>query len=199
MIGKLERERACSEASPGPIESRRNPIKFYTRLTSLLLAGLVTIAAAQDDGDHENQFPGEPLTCQSLSSASRTREACGEVEQTVLRLEKELSMVLEPAAPKDRQCETRIAVEYFQRDTIARVNGVIENETCAASSGQYEIEVRVKNENGEIQTLEVGESWQRDDDQPVEFTADYPIGENVELITLRSRGLRCICAGAIEE
>jgi hypothetical protein len=30
----------------------------------------------------------------------------------------------------------------------------------------------------------------------VSFTADYPIGENVELVSARVRGLSCTCATA---
>ena len=36
--------------------------------------------------------------------------------------------------------------------------------------------------------------WQRTDDADVTFTADYPIGENVELLSVRLRGLTCTCA-----
>jgi len=168
-------------------------------LVACVLAGLGTIAVAQDNAERSNAIPGEQLTCQSLSGASRTRQACGEAQQSVLRLEREVTIVQELAAPNNLQCETRIAVEYFHRDTIARVNGVIENETCTASGGEYEVEVRVKDENGEMRTLQFSESWQRDDDQPVEFTADYPIGENVELIRLSTSGLKCTCADTLDQ
>lgn len=178
---------------------RRGKPERSACLVSCMLAGLGTIAVAQDDAERSGPIPGEQLTCQSLSGASRTRQACGEAEQSVLRLEREVTIVQELAAPNNLQCETRIAVEYFHRDTIARVSGVIENETCAASSGQYEVEVRVREENGEMRTLQFDESWQRDDDQPVEFSADYPIGENVELIRLSTSGLKCICAGSLNQ
>ena len=65
--------------------------------------------------------------------------------------------------------------------------------------GDYEIEVRVRDANGDQQVLVFSESWQRDDDQPVAISADYPIGEDVELIRLRSRGLRCACLEDIVE
>jgi hypothetical protein len=45
-----------------------------------------------------------------------------------------------------------------------------------------------------LKTLEFVESWRRDDDQPVKFSADYEIGENVDLVRARSRQLRCTCA-----
>lgn len=169
--------------------------KFLLRLTALLFAGFVTVATAQQESGRDDGVD----TCTSLSSTSRTRAACGEEGQTVLRVEREVTTFNETVELKSRQCATEISVEYFQRDTIARVNGLIENESCAASNGEYIVAVRIKDEDGELQTFEFRESWQRDDDQAVDFTADYAIGENVELIWLRSRSLRCTCSEPVEE
>ena len=162
--------------------------------------GFVTTAAAQDGtGRGDRTLSGEVPTCQSLSSASRLRVACGEEEPAVRRVETEVTILEEVSVQESRQCAAEIEVEYFQRDTIARVNGVIENRICAASNGHYEIEARVRHENGETETLVFAEAWQRYDDQPVVFTADYPIGEKVELTRLRSRGLRCTCGDTNDE
>jgi len=35
--------------------------------------------------------------------------------------------------------------------------------------------------------------WQRSDDQDVSFTSDYPIGDDVDLVSVRLRGLSCTC------
>ena len=200
MTGRLGRERAGSELSAGLIERRGNLIKSYSPLTSLLLAGLVTTAVAQDVARDGRTVSGEVPTCRSLSSASRTRGACDEGSTTILRAEKELTLFRpEFTSQIGPQCEVEIDLEYFQRDTTARIYGMIESETCAASNGRYQIEIRVKDENGETRTLDFSESWQRDDDQPVVFTADYPIGENVEVINLRSRRILCMCVDTIEE
>ena len=96
-------------------------------------------------------------------------------------------------------CQATVRIEYLQFDTIAKVAGVIENEDCAASSGEYTIQARIRDKSGETKTLEFPESWQRDDDQPVKFSAEYPIGENVELLRVRSSGLRCECAEPHQE
>jgi hypothetical protein len=177
----------------------RATIKSCSWPTFLLLVALVPMAAAQDGTSREDgTLPDELRSCR-VSSATRTREACEAGPPTILRSEREVTRTLEIAVPATLQCETRIDLEYVQRDTLARVNGVIENETCAASSGNYEIEVQVEDENGETTTLVFGESWQRDDDRPVAFAADYPIGENVELIRIRSRRLRCTCGDDSEE
>lgn len=199
MIGRLERTRAGLEAGPALIESRGDFIKSCRRLTFSLLAGLATMATAQDDTRRDDGiWPGEVPTC-PVSGASRVSEACGVDPPTILRTEQEFTLSLELATEMILQCETRVDLEYDQRDTIVRVDGVIENETCAASSGRYEIEAQVKDENGEAETLVFSELWQRDDDQPVAVAGDYPIGENVELIRLRLRRLRCTCSDSIEE
>jgi len=174
-------------------------VKSCSWPTYLLLVALVPMAAAQDDTSREDgTLPDELRSCR-VSSASRTREACEADPPTILRSERELTRTLELELPATLQCETRIDLEYVQRDRFARVTGVIENETCAASSGNYEIEAQVEDENGETRTLVFGESWRREDDRAVAFAADYPIGENVELIRIRSRRLRCTCDDDSEE
>jgi hypothetical protein len=57
---------------------------------------------------------------------------------------------------------------------------------------------RVRGDSGETVPIEFGETWQRDDAKDVSFTTDYPIGENVELVNVRVRNLKCTCAAAPE-
>jgi hypothetical protein len=84
-------------------------------------------------------------------------------------------------------------VEFFQRNTLARVTGTLENRTCAASTGEYSVGVRIKDANGESKTIEFREQWERADDKPVSIARDYPIGDNVDLVSVRTRSLRCTC------
>jgi hypothetical protein len=119
-----------------------------------------------------------------------------EGRSTRVVLQAEVPIEIEIPSQKTTQCQATIAFEYTQRNTVARVEGSIENGICAASSGDYTIAVSFRDQNGELKTLEFGETWQRSDDQPVEFLTDYPIGENVELVSVRSRRLRCVCAAA---
>ena len=159
----------------------------------LLIVSAASTGSAQDEPDIERQYqPDEIPTC-NVASASRTREACDEGAPQVKRTERELSLSFEVAAPDLRQCEIAIDNEYYQRDTIVRVNSMIKNSDCAASSGAFDIELQVRNMDGGTERLVFHELWQRDDDQPVKFTADYPIGENLELVRLRSRGPSCTC------
>lgn len=95
-----------------------------------------------------------------------------------------------------RYCEAEIALEYLQWDDVARVEGTLTNENCAASSGRYDIEARIRDANGDLQTLRFSESWSREDDRPVVLSSEYEIGDNVELMRLKARSLDCACAGA---
>ena len=159
--------------------------RIAVRLLVSLSASLFALAASAQD-------PREPDTCHSLSSASRTRASqCGEEEPTAEPVEKELTLTFDRPVLESAQCKATMNIEYLQIDTIARVTGVIGNEDCAASSGEYTIQARIRNESGETRKLDFTETWQRDDDQPVKVSAEYPIGENVELLRLRSSGLRC--------
>jgi hypothetical protein len=90
-------------------------------------------------------------------------------------------------------CQAEIDLEYWQSDAVVRVTGEIENVSCPASGGEYTLEVRVRDDTGETQTFEIDETWHAEDDGAVTFTADYWIGESVELVRVRTRRLRCAC------
>lgn len=93
-----------------------------------------------------------------------------------------------------QNCEAKATIDYLQRNTIASVEGRIENSYCGASSGTYIIRVRVRGDDGEIQQFSHEESWQREDHSAVEFSHNYAIPENVDLLNVRIRRLRCLCA-----
>ena len=162
------------------------------RLALLPLACLAAIAVAQDSKT-VNAF-----TLKCGSTASRTSRPCDERDQDVARTEQEITTTIKVPAIESDACETAIRFEFSQRGTLARLQGTIENRTCAASAGEYSVAVRVRDAAGESKTLEFRESWQRADDQPVTFKSDYPIGDNVDLLNVRARPLRCTCAGSPE-
>ena len=121
------------------------------------------------------------------------RESC-DPKQVVVRTEAEVEFQLELPPMKVVQCAATIEVAYTQRDSTVGVEGTIAHNVCGASSGDYKLVVSVRNENRELQALEFFESWQRQDDQPVKFSGAYPIGENVELVRVRTVQVRCTCA-----
>jgi hypothetical protein len=79
---------------------------------------------------------------------------------------------------------------------MAHVTGTISIGSCpAGTTGAFTVVARVRDASGEIKPLEFDETWQRDDAQDVKFNSDYPIGDNVELVGVRLRSLKCTCAG----
>ena len=134
--------------------------------------------------------------CGSSGGGSRVRENCESPETTTLRLEQTLKLSIELPAIPSAQCAATTTTEYQQRNDAARVDGAISISDCTAAAGAFKVAVRVKDESGEDKLLEFDETWQRSDDTDVSFGADYPIGDNVELVSVRVRGLTCTCADA---
>jgi hypothetical protein len=132
--------------------------------------------------------------CQAAGGGSRMRENCDIAEPKTERTEQELKISIELPAVRSGQCGATTTTEYYQVNTIARVNSKLQIVDCTVASGTFTVALRVRDENGEEKPLEFSETWQRSDDQDVTFAADYPIGENVELRSVRVRGLRCTCA-----
>ena len=138
-------------------------------------------------------------TCAAAPGGSRVRENC-EVETTTLKLEQEMKIAFKlNAPPAPLQCGASTTTRYQQRDTVARVSGTLEIRDCAAASGTFTVAVRVKDDSGVEKPLEFSQPWERSDDQDVAFTADYPIGENVDLVSVSLRGLTCTCTGLLAE
>jgi hypothetical protein len=132
--------------------------------------------------------------CGSSGGGSRLRPNCDQPETTTARFEQTRKLVIDVPAILSAQCAATTTTEYQQRNTSAHVDGAIAVSACTAAAGAYKVAVRVKDDNGEDRLLEFSETWQRDDDRDVTFSADYPIGENVELVSVRLRNLTCVCA-----
>lgn len=91
-------------------------------------------------------------------------------------------------------CEAKLQMEYWQKGDMAEVTSILSNPECAASSGDYKVFVRYRNADGDMQTNEYQETWARDDAEPIVTTRQYRIGDDVDLIRVRSRGLSCSCS-----
>ena len=93
------------------------------------------------------------------------------------------------------ECEATAVLEYFQRGGEAEVEATIENHDCAASSGEFTIETTVRADGQmDSEKLSFPETWSRDDEDPVVITKRYPIGDNVDLMRVKVRKLRCECS-----
>jgi hypothetical protein len=95
---------------------------------------------------------------------------------------------------KDPQCEASTYTEYQQLGSVARVTGTVSISACpAGTTGQFALVARVRDDAGTVTPLEFREMWQSDDAQDYVFYADYPIGDNVFLESVRVRNLTCTC------
>ena len=136
------------------------------------------------------------LALLALVAATAGAQEPGKKETTTFRLETELTVTSEPPQVVDAQCAADYESSYHQRNTVARVESTIRVQSCTVASGEFTVILRIKGEDGEIKVIELDETWARTDDMDVSLVADYPIGENVELVSARVRGRRCTCADA---
>ncbi len=105
-----------------------------------------------------------------------------------------------PAQAAQPRCEASVLTEYQQRASVARVSATISLANCpVATTGSFTVVARVKNDAGETTPLEFNETWERADAEDHKFNKDYPIGDNVELSSVRVRSLRCSCVDAAQQ
>ena len=90
-------------------------------------------------------------------------------------------------------CKANLQLEYWQKGDTAEVTSTLLNPDCGASSGDYTVQVRYRRDDGKTLTDEYQETWSREDSKPIVTTRLYPIGDDVDLIRVRSRGLSCSC------
>ncbi len=90
-------------------------------------------------------------------------------------------------------CQAFITLQYYQRDTLARVEATVENEACITSMGEYELLFNIRDENGVSRNLSFSEAWEQKDDSLLKSSKDYPIGENVTLKRVVAQNVHCKC------
>ena len=106
----------------------------------------------------------------------------------------QITTVITVPATASPQCLASVTTGYFQANTLAKVEGTIKVEGCTVATGQYTLAARIRDESGETKTLEFAETFSRDAAGDLAFKGEYPIGDNVELVSVRTRGVRCECA-----
>ena len=95
------------------------------------------------------------------------------------------------------QCEASTLTEFQQRGDVARVSGTVSISMCpAGTTGSFTLVAQVRDDAGATTPIEFKETWQRADTQDHLFNSDYPIGDNVALVSVRVRNLTCTCEGA---
>ena len=94
-------------------------------------------------------------------------------------------------------CQASVTLQYHQRNTVARVESTVENESCETSTGGYDLLVNIVDENGATRNLSFSETWDQTEDSLLKISRDYPIGENVTLKRVMTQGIRCECKDSI--
>jgi hypothetical protein len=117
--------------------------------------------------------------------------------------EQELAVLLEEepvrAETNGPICEASTLTEYSQRNNLALVSGSVGISGCpAGTTGGFTVVARVRNDAGDVTPIEFNETWQRADTQDHAFEAQYPIGDNVFLQSVRVRNLTCTCSDSAQ-
>ena len=157
-----------------------------------------------DQGTQGRVFENHDVkTCKGAQGGSRIVRSDCDIEAPpteIVSHEQKIDLSFKQHAPSAVQCSATTTTE--QRNAVAHISTTFAIADCPRASVAFSVAVRVKDESGEEKPpLEFSETWQRTDANDVRFTADYPIGENVDLISVRLRGLTCTCgdAGALAE
>jgi hypothetical protein len=95
---------------------------------------------------------------------------------------------------KGPQCEASTYTEYEQRGNVARVTGTVSISACpGGTTGKFALVARVRDDAGTSTPIEFSEVWRSPDAEDYIFFADYPIGDDVFLQSVRVRNLTCSC------
>ncbi len=91
-------------------------------------------------------------------------------------------------------CQATASLDYFQRGAEAQVETSIDTDECGPAQGSYVVKITVRGDGDEeARVLNFDETWERSDDAPVEAMRRYPIGDDVDLLRVRTRKLSCTC------
>ena len=128
----------------------------------------------------------------STSYAQETATTDGHVK-------KPYTVKLTMTPPESRHCQAQLHISYLQKNDVASVESTLNNEDCSSSSGSYIVSVRIRDENNETSNIEYDETWQREDSQPIVIRKEYFAGENLDIIRVRTKKLRCTCTDEVPQ
>jgi hypothetical protein len=114
--------------------------------------------------------------------------------------ERQWNRLLEEDPNFEQAVSRYVALEKeYDSGNVARVSGTVSIAACpAGTNGAFTLVARVRDEAGESTTIEFPQTWQRADNEDHTFNADYPIGDDVELMSVRVRNLKCTCAETVQ-
>ena len=126
------------------------------------------------------------LLAAAVASADREREVSNTatISNTVeMKLETDSNL-----------CQATASMDYFQRGAEAQVETSIDTDECGPAEGTYIVKITVRGDSDEEpRVLDFEETWERGDDMPVESMKRYPIGDDVDLLRVKTRKLSCTC------
>lgn len=139
--------------------------------------------------------------CSTAMAQDDFIDSSGEQEMMIIEghTEKQYTMKLEVSPATKKYCHVSVNIDYLQKNSDVIVNMALDNPDCAASSGSYAVAVRFRDENNNSQTVEYEETWQREDDQPLQKRQSYYVGENVDVINARVKRPNCVCTATPSE
>src|SRR5690349_7862882 len=139
--------------------------------------------------------------CQAGPGGSRIRsrkaeDDCVFAAEAAVQAEKQAKALREAQLAEALQCAASTVTEYSQQTNVAHVTGSVSILSCpAGSTGTFDVVALVKDKSGASKPIEFHEMWQRAEPGDAPFAGDYPIGDDVELVNVRIRNLKCTCAG----
>jgi hypothetical protein len=155
------------------------PLAFFILVSELLLP---LVAYSQ---------PLPELT--RVYSAIESRKTDNNSGQSVIRLETEFKSTITIPSITIESCPASVSLSYYQKNTLAHVEGKVEHDGCSVSEGNFDILVSIRNDDGDRETFRHPQTWHIDKENGAEFTEDYAIGENVTLMQVRTSRAKCKC------
>ncbi len=169
-------------------------------LVTLSLIGIVVAASAQSSGIRGSSFSDLQVCMVGNHAATRIRNSesgsnfCDQVTRTTVRSEREVDISLDPLE-QPSECHASVTTDYVQSDALVLARTMIDMEGCTTANGEHQVVARVEDNNGDVATLEFNETWRVNSNDSTEILeAEYPLGANVRLLSLRAKGLRCGCS-----
>ena len=159
---------------------------FKPSLVTVLLTLLVPASYGQIDAQLNYNDPD------AVTSSSRIKRSHPDDESSII-MENIVPLTIDIPEKTFQSCQAEIALEYFQRDTQARVKSTVSHENCRHTKGNFVISLTVRDENDETRKLEFDEQWELKEEPRQTLTKDYFIGDNVYLVRARTRSKTCEC------
>ena len=162
-------------------DSCLNSLTLFRAVSVLVLLLLASATAAQQTLD---QIQG--------GIGSRIRKS--DDESNTFTIENSISTNLTIPEVQIIPCQASVSLAYYQKNTLARVVTEIENKYCKVGNGSLEIVATIRDENAVTSALTFPETWQQQEGElKLEFIREYPIGENMDLVRVRSTRVKCEC------